>query len=226
MKQEIYVLRAKKIGVMLKQIRESQDQTESNCANWLGIKIDDYRSLENGTRCISLSQIESISSFFGLPFEVFTSASQEQLNSNLLKSDVNQGLITLRDKMIAVQLKQKREELGISVEQLANDASISSEDIFHYEDGIKPIPYCHLQSLLEILEIPLDALTSRQGSHKPASSIEYVPDSVLPGNLSEEMAAFVSKPANLPYLELAMRISKMDANKIRGIASSLLEITY
>lgn len=226
MKQEIFTLRAKKIGVMLKQIRESQDQTEGNCANWLGLKIDEYRSLENGSQCISLSQIESIASFFGLPFEVFTSASKEQPNPAFLKADVNQGLIILRDKMIAVQLRQKREEMGISVEQLANDTSISSQDLTLYEDGYKPIPYCHLQSLLEELEIPLEALPSRQGSFKPASSDENGPLSALPANLSEEMAAFVAKPANLPYLELAMRISKMDANKIRGIASSLLEITY
>jgi len=38
--------------------------------------------------------------------------------------------------------------------------------------------------------------------------------------------AFISKPVNLPYLELAMRLSDLSAEKLRGVAEGLLEITY
>ena len=43
--------------------------------------------------------------------------------------------------------------------------------------------------------------------------------------LSEELRSFISKPTNLPFLELAVKLSKMDAKKLRDIAESILEIT-
>ena len=46
-----------------------------------------------------------------------------------------------------------------------------------------------------------------------------------PSSFSEELRAFVSKPSNIPFLELAMKLSKMDAKKLRDIAESILEIT-
>ncbi len=46
----------------------------------------------------------------------------------------------------------------------------------------------------------------------------------LPG-FSDELKEFISKPINLPFLELAMKLSQMDAKKLRDVAESLLEIT-
>jgi len=43
--------------------------------------------------------------------------------------------------------------------------------------------------------------------------------------LSPEMQAFVSKPVNRPYLELAQRLSEMSVEKLRTVAEVLLEIT-
>jgi transcriptional regulator with XRE-family HTH domain len=57
---------------------------------------------------------------------------------------------------------------------------------------------------------------------------DATPDSededVLPG-LSDELRDFINKPTNLPFLELAMKLSHMDARKLRDIAESILEIT-
>ena len=43
--------------------------------------------------------------------------------------------------------------------------------------------------------------------------------------LPVEMQLFVSKPINLPYLELAQRLSEMSVDRLRGVAEGLLEIT-
>jgi hypothetical protein len=40
-----------------------------------------------------------------------------------------------------------------------------------------------------------------------------------------EMQQFISKPVNLPYLELAQRLSEMSVDRLRGVAEGLLEIT-
>jgi hypothetical protein len=43
--------------------------------------------------------------------------------------------------------------------------------------------------------------------------------------LKPELQAFVSKPINRPYLELAQRLSEMSVDRLRAVAEGLLEIT-
>jgi hypothetical protein len=43
--------------------------------------------------------------------------------------------------------------------------------------------------------------------------------------LPDELQSFVTKPINVKYLEVAMRLSEMSASRLRGIAEGLLEIT-
>jgi transcriptional regulator with XRE-family HTH domain len=226
MKTEIATLRSKKIGVLLKQMRENQGQAVEACANWLGLDTISYQAIEDGDQCASLPQIESLAYFLDFPFELFTFLPVNEQDSQELSPRVNQELLNLRNKTIAILIKQKREELGLSLNELATEASVSVDEIGNYESGTTPIPFSELPSLLDVLQFPLDQLYSHDGplQHKGSKS----PDSgaSLSANLSEEMVKFISTPANLPYIELAMRISKMDANKIRTIASNLLEITY
>jgi len=43
--------------------------------------------------------------------------------------------------------------------------------------------------------------------------------------LPPEIQAFVSKPVNRPYLELAQRLGDLSVDKLRSVAEVLLEIT-
>jgi hypothetical protein len=44
--------------------------------------------------------------------------------------------------------------------------------------------------------------------------------------LSPELQAFIAKPINRPYLELAVKLSQLDADRLRSVAEALLAITY
>ena len=44
--------------------------------------------------------------------------------------------------------------------------------------------------------------------------------------LPPELQDFVSRPINRPYLELALKLSDMSADKLRAIAETLLDITF
>ncbi|NIP32622.1 MAG: hypothetical protein GWN00_13130, partial [Aliifodinibius sp.] len=44
-------------------------------------------------------------------------------------------------------------------------------------------------------------------------------------NLPEELQEFIAKPVNQPYLELAKKLSELSADRLRGIAEGILEIT-
>jgi transcriptional regulator with XRE-family HTH domain len=227
MKTELAAIRAKKIGVMLKQMRESHGYTDENCANWLGISLASYRAIENGDDCASLPQIESLAYYLDFPFEFFTTLSPASgQDQKSLPQQVNQELMKVRNKTIAILLRQKRDQKGLSLEDLAGRVDIPVDALRAYDEENTAIPYCDLIAILEVLQIPLDQLFSPEGPFKHDSSAPISSGVSAPANLSGEIMDFVSKPANLPYLELAMRFSKMDADKIRTIASSLLEITY
>jgi hypothetical protein len=47
-----------------------------------------------------------------------------------------------------------------------------------------------------------------------------------PEHLPEDVQAFVADPLNADYLQTSIRLSKMPAEELRGIAEALLEITY
>ena len=227
MNNELAAIRAKKIGILLKQMRESHGHTEENCANWLGISAVEYKAIESGENCASLPQIESLSYYLGFPFEFFTTLppTSEPAEKNL-SQQVNHELVKVRNKMIAILLRQKREQKGMSLEDLAKRVEMPLNDLRSYEEEFTAIPFSSLVAMLEVLEISLDKLFSQDGPFKHESSSPVNEGGAISSNLPDEVIEFVSKPSNMPYIELAMRFSKMDANKIRTIASSLLEITY
>jgi hypothetical protein len=43
--------------------------------------------------------------------------------------------------------------------------------------------------------------------------------------LPENVRHFVVSPVNQPYIELAMKLSQMGTDQLRGIAEAILEIT-
>jgi hypothetical protein len=44
--------------------------------------------------------------------------------------------------------------------------------------------------------------------------------------LPQDVRAFLANPANLLYITIAMRLSDLSAETLRGLAEGLLEITY
>ena len=82
-----------------------------------------------------------------------------------------------------------------------------------------------LENLIDALDVPLDKFFSIAGLLGHPSAANNTASSPLE-DLPDEMREFISKPVNRPYLDLALRLSKMEADKLRSIAASLLEITY
>jgi transcriptional regulator with XRE-family HTH domain len=226
MKKELTTLRSKKIGVLIKQMREIHDQTVESCAGWLGIQPSDFESIENGEAGASLPQIESLSYYLDFPFDLVNFTSQTDTAGKNLTQQVNINLLELRNKMIATVLKQKREENGLSLEEISGTTEIPLLTLLDFETGEAPIPLPDLQSLQEVLGLSMEQFYAQNSPLKHDQPQTGTSVGSLPANFPPELVEFISKPANLPYLDLAMRISRMDSSKIRAIASSLLEITY
>jgi len=92
-----------------------------------------------------------------------------------------------------------------------------------YEKGKFAVPLPELEALLDIYDLELEEFLSDKGPiARWAREQEAVKGFV---ELPPELQAFVAKPINRPYLEIARNLSEMSVEELRGVAESLLEIT-
>lgn len=217
------VLRAKRLGVLLRDARLARKVTLTECAEALGISPRTLRAYERGERSPSLPELEALAYYFQLPLEHFWSSEILSDDPEPIEQVPLARLITLRQRIIGVRLRQLREAKGMTLKDLAEQAQIPESRLRAYEYGERPIPVPELETFAAILDVPLKTFWDQEGPlgqwHRQQEEMEQF--LALP----EEIRAFVCKPINRPYLELAMRLSEMDVRRLREVAEGLLEIT-
>ena len=129
----------------------------------------------------------------------------------------------LRRRIIGAKLRKARLERGLSLEEISAKVNIDLETLSAYELGEQSIPLPALESLSGELGLTIRELQDQHGPvgawiNQQRATHEFL---ALPPDLQE----FVGKPVNLPYLELAQRLSEMSVEKLRAVAEGLLEIT-
>lgn len=237
MDDKLAAIQAKKIGLFLRKIREDKAHTQEECANWLNIELNTYQSIELGNQSPSLPQLESLAYFLNTSFDTLLKGPESITNSEYsFTREVNDQVVTLRNRVISVMLKQQRSQKSLTIEQLAESTQIQAEVLIDYESGTVPIPLTELEKIVDSLGVKLEELFASSGPFSHITGSDQIRESALvtsselPSSdgleLPEDIKQFVLKPINRPYLELAMRLSKLEAEKLRDIATSLLEITY
>jgi transcriptional regulator with XRE-family HTH domain len=226
MDDKLAILQAKKIGVFIHQARENSGHSVDECAGWLNISNDVYQAIENGSSSPSLPQVESLAYYLKTTFASLIKGTE---NSDQPKKpfskEMNDQLINLRTHVIAAMIKQKRIEKGLSLKQLAKSTSIPPDQLESYETGSAPFSLTDLEKTIKKLDLTLESFFSSVGPFNHASNKSAQSTSPL-DDLPQELRDFITKPVNRPYLELALHLSQMEADKLRSIAASLLEITY
>jgi transcriptional regulator with XRE-family HTH domain len=112
----------------------------------------------------------------------------------------------------------------MEIDELADKANLSPESIYRYENDQAAIPQTTLEKLCKVLDVSLNSLFSSISVENQPISQETLKDNQP--QLPDEVSEFIANENNIPYLELAKKLSRMDAARIREIAESLLEITY
>ena len=225
MDENLAILRTKKISLFMRQAREKSAQTVDNCAYWLNINREEYLAMEGSTASPSLPQLESLAYFLNTSFGFLLNGPDKEEAKSSFSQDVNINFLNLRNHVIAALLKQHRLEKDFTLEQFSQMTAIPVDVLEAYEDGSTPVPVVTLENLIDALDVPLDKFFAIAGPLGHPSAANNTVSSPLE-DLPDEMREFISKPVNRPYLDLALRLSKMEADKLRSIAASLLEITY
>ncbi|MGD2103514.1 MAG: helix-turn-helix transcriptional regulator [Anaerolineae bacterium] len=216
-------LRDRMIGVLLRSARRESGRTKAECAEALGVSTDVIDAYEEGRKSISLPELEVLGYALDTPVAYFTQ-SEPQLKKKPDSPDF-QSILQLRHRMIGVLLRQARLEAGMSRGDLAQLLNCPAGLVGDYEHGQQAIPMPELELVAQHLDLELGHfLNGRKGAvgrwHRQKElDLQF---HALPTEIQE----FAVKPINIKYLELAMKLSRMPASRLRDVAEALLEITY
>lgn len=215
------VSRANILGTLIEDARSHAGRTIEECAAVLNISPDEFREAETGEYVVSLPQLEALAIYLDVPMAYFwgTETLQEPQQPDYAH------LLALRQKIIGGLLRQARLEAGQSVEEVSEASGHPAERILAYEASTVSIPYLHLEKLANCLGISMDYFVDDEHGPLARHEAQKRMERGL-AEMPEEVREFVAQPVNLHYLETAMRLSEMDVERLRGIAASILDITY
>jgi len=220
---ELYAIRARILGVLIRDARLTKGLTDEECADELRVPLGTFRAWELGQASPTLPQLELLAYFIGVPVSHFwdTKTITAQQEERRVPQD---SYLELRDRVIGTLLRLARQEAKLSQADLAAACGLNTDDVADYEFGRKSLLFTHLTSLAVALKVPLTYFIdsdSRVGEWLNREEA-YRRFSELPDPIRE----FISQPSNRVYLELAMKLSKLPVQDLRDVGESILDITH
>jgi transcriptional regulator with XRE-family HTH domain len=216
------IIRAKKLGVLIRDARVKSGKTIEECAQAMGISADELTAIEFGERPATLPELEILAYYLEVPLDHFW-------GNQVLKTDGDEKsfdpeeIKQIRQNAIGALIRKARIEAVLSEEELADKAGIPVTTLQSYEQGEVSIPLPELEILSLVLNNSVANFEDQEGLMgswfvEQRNMREFL---VLPKELQE----FIGKPVNRPYLDLAIKLSELKVERLRALAEGLLEIT-
>lgn len=213
--------RAKILGVLIRDARLHAGRTTEDCARVLGCTSEAFTAIEKGIDILSLPDLEVLAMYLGVPLDHFwgdkTLGAPHRINYD--------DILAERQRAVGQALTAAREAVGHSVADAAAELDVDVETIEAYEAGTTAVPLFHLEKLGRLYGHSLQHFIDQEypplRQHEAVQRIKTHFDALDP-----EMKAFVVEPINESYLDIALRLSKMDVNSLRAVAENILNITF
>lgn len=216
-------IRTKKLGVLIRDARLAARKTIPECAEAIGVTKGVFRGYEEGRRAPSLPELEILTYFLDLPIEHFWSKEAISDNPAPTKTLKLAPLVGIRQRLIGALLRQERERAGYSIKVLAEQSGLTGSRLKSYELGDRSIPLPELEALLALLNSRVEIFFDETGPVGKWLKQQKAIQEFL--ELPPDLQTFVCRPVNLPYLELALKLSTLSTDKLRSVAEGLLDIT-
>lgn len=218
---ESYRLRAKMLGVLIRDARLNAARTVEDCARLLKVDTTAVEEWEFGEDAPSLPQLELLAYYLDVPISHFW-GQQTLENDPTQKQDAQSEYMQLRDRMIGALLRQAREERGLSMADVAQAASLPEDLIQQYEMGEVSIPMSELSVLSSAVQKNMSYFM--ESSSYIGMLLQIREEWKQFTSLDEEIRRFAANPLNLGFIKIAMLFGKMPAEELRKVAEGLLEI--
>jgi transcriptional regulator with XRE-family HTH domain len=220
--EELYLLRARILGVLIRDARQAAGISLDDCAVQINTPAATLEAWEFGQSMPSLPQVELLAYVLGVPISHFWGTST-LLERNVRQAVDTEEYVTLRNHLIGALLRAAREQANLTPEQLAAEAGIPPASISAYELGQRPIPTPVLATLASVCRVNLAYFL--ENGNKIGTFLMLQEDLKNFSALPSEVRRFVSSPTNQPYIDLARRLAQMGTSELRSVAEALLEIT-
>jgi transcriptional regulator with XRE-family HTH domain len=220
--EEAYRLRARMLGVLIRDARVSAARTPEDCARLLNVPVEVFEAWELGDDAPDLPQLELLAYFLEIPVSHFWGQeviAQDPTTATAVKHDY----LSLRHRMIGALLRQAREEAQLSIEDIAVATGLSPERIELYELGELAIPMNELHALGGAVRRNMDYFVEMSGYIGELLRIREEWKKFL--SLDEDVRRFAANPGNLAFLRIAMMFSEMPTEQLRKVAAGLADIT-
>ena len=216
-------LRAKKLGILMRDARLSSGKTMKECGEAIGVSGSTISSYEKGKSSPSLPELEMLAFFLKIPIGRFWKDTIISSEDDILDQLDIEHAQAIRHRQIGKYLEEARLKLETTFDDITDKTGITYGRMKRFETGDSPVPLPELELLSNALEFTLSDLFEKEteiGKWIAAQSgiAEFL---ALPIDLQ----GFITKPVNRPYLEVAKKLSSLSADQLREIAESLLEIT-
>jgi transcriptional regulator with XRE-family HTH domain len=216
-------IRTKKLAIMIGDARRVSRRSVEECAAVMGVSTGEFQSIEAGKTAPSLPQLEALAYYLDVPVEHFWS-NKVLAENKVMDPATHQSLRRLRDRYLGTRLRQLRTEAALTSQALAEKTSLPAETIEQYESGRLSIPLPDLENMVRALNTRIEDVFDQNGPIGDWRTQNENVRSFL--QLTARQQEFISKPVNLPYLDLAIRLSDLSVERLRTIAEGILEITY
>ncbi|MCA9911938.1 MAG: transcriptional regulator, partial [Anaerolineae bacterium] len=199
--EESYRLRAKMLGVLIRDARASAARTVQECARLLGVSVETFESWEFGDDVPSLPQLELLAYYLGVHISHFWGVNTLE-GARIERIDTQTQYTELRDRMIGALLQQAREEQSLSQEDVADHSGIPLEVIQQYELGEVSIPMHHLPTLANIVNRNPDYFLETSGY--VGTLLKIYEEWKRFTDLDPDIRAFAANPSNVAFIKIAM----------------------
>ena len=218
-------IRNKIIGVLVKRARLNAEKSQQECADHLNCTPSAYRRYEQGKKGFSLPQLEALALLFDVPVASLWDDQYQLPKETVVDPVPIDQVLLLRRKILAVHLRQVRQAAGLSMREMGKALDCSPYMISKYEQGAREIPLSELelaaercgQTMAEFMDDEAIPLSPAEQRRRMLDRLDELPPDVRD---------FILKPTNTLYLRIAMLASNLEADQLRLIAETLLDITY
>ncbi|NDJ62210.1 MAG: transcriptional regulator [Chloroflexi bacterium] len=219
---ESYRIRAKMVGVLIRDARVNAGRTPADCAQMLRVAPEQIEQWEFGESTPSLPQLELLAYYLDVPVSHFWGMHTLQ-SSRDDPAAAQREYLALRDRLIGALLRQAREELGLSVADLAALSGMTPAQLEQYELGEVALPMHELTVLANGVRKNMDYFL--ESSSKIGELLRMREAWKHFTALPEDLRQFAANPLNLGFIEIALMFSQMPTDKLRRVGESVLNIT-
>jgi transcriptional regulator with XRE-family HTH domain len=222
--RQILQIRNKKLGILIFDARKAMRRSPEECAQAIGVPPEQFQEFERGERAPSLPQLELLALYLNVSLEQFWGKKSLSETSEPEVLQEKDRLVLLRNRVIGTNLRLARNNANLSYREVFEKTGIPEDQMKRYEMGEVSIPISELDLLANAVDMPIEQFYDKHGPvgkwrNQQGTYLKFL-------DLPPDIQQFVSRPVNRPYLELAMRLSDLSAEKLRAVAEVLLEITY